>query len=77
MLFSLYCQFELEQQLCLLSRDEVSSWFNMKGRNQPVDASFRNLVQIHSGEVIKRVEVLACKLEREQVGLIVLASRLF
>ncbi|KAH9482694.1 Transcription-associated protein 1 [Psilocybe cubensis] len=59
-------EFDLEQQLCLLSRDEVSLWFQQRSRGVVVDNQFRMHVNAHVDNIVKRAESLACKLEREQ-----------
>ncbi|KAH7887705.1 hypothetical protein F5I97DRAFT_1804974 [Phlebopus sp. FC_14] len=60
--------FGLEQQLCLFARDEVMTWLH--GKNQPwtFDISFRTNVAANIDGVVKRAEVMACKLEREQAA---------
>jgi len=58
-------EFDLEQQLCLLSKDEVFSWFSMRGRANGVDQLFKSSVNAHIDHIVKRAEVMACKLERE------------
>ncbi|KAJ7068316.1 hypothetical protein C8F01DRAFT_1364679 [Mycena amicta] len=57
-------EFDLEQQLCLFSRDEVVTW--LRGRQVPIDGNFRKLVAGNIDGVVKRAETMACKLEREQ-----------
>jgi len=58
-------EFELEQQLCLLSRDEVSHWLHLRGRPWAIDQNFKNYVVAHIDGIVKRAETMACKLERE------------
>ncbi|KAI0320805.1 FAT domain-containing protein [Amylostereum chailletii] len=59
-------EYDLEQQLALFSRDEVTTWLH--GRNRPFnfDPTFRQLVQQNISSVVQRVETMSCKLEREQ-----------
>ncbi|KAF9567316.1 hypothetical protein CPC08DRAFT_17123 [Agrocybe pediades] len=58
-------EFDLDQQLCLLSRDEVVAWFTMRGRPWQGDANFRQFVLGHVDNIVKRAENMACKIERE------------
>ncbi|KAJ7700136.1 hypothetical protein B0H17DRAFT_1158131 [Mycena rosella] len=57
-------EFDLEQQLCLFSRDEVMTW--LRGRSGNPDANFRKFVAANIDGVVKRAETMACKVEREQ-----------
>ncbi|KAJ7507855.1 hypothetical protein B0H11DRAFT_2271401 [Mycena galericulata] len=57
-------EFDLEQQLCLFSRDEVTTW--LRGRAGNNDANFKKLVAANIDGVVKRAETMACKVEREQ-----------
>ncbi|KAJ7498882.1 hypothetical protein FB451DRAFT_1427318, partial [Mycena latifolia] len=57
-------EFDLEQQLCLFSRDEVMTW--LRGRSGNTDPNFRKLVAANIDGVVKRAETMACKTEREQ-----------
>ncbi|KAJ7276442.1 hypothetical protein B0H12DRAFT_1227571 [Mycena haematopus] len=57
-------EFDLEQQLCLFSRDEVMTW--MRGRGTSNDVNFRKFVAANIDGVVKRAETMACKIEREQ-----------
>ncbi|KAF7355349.1 hypothetical protein MSAN_01451500 [Mycena sanguinolenta] len=57
-------EFDLEQQLCLFSRDEVMTW--LRGRATSADANFRKFVAANLDGVVKRAETMACKIEREQ-----------
>jgi len=60
-------EFELEQQLCLFSRDEVMTWLHARQRPwTTTDVSFRNNVASNIDGVVKRAEAMACKVEREQ-----------
>lgn len=61
-------KFELEQQLCLLSRDEVSHWLQLRGRPWAIDPTFKNYVAAHIEGIVKRAETMACKLERDSVN---------
>ena len=61
-------KFELEQQLCLLSRDEVSHWLQLRGRPWAIDQNFKNYVTAHIDAIVKRAETMACKLERDSVS---------
>ncbi|KAF8640045.1 hypothetical protein AX17_001287 [Amanita inopinata Kibby_2008] len=58
-------EFDLEQQLCLLGRDEVTAWLSMRGRPWTVDLMFRQSVAANIDGVVKRAETMACKTERE------------
>ncbi|KDR83700.1 hypothetical protein GALMADRAFT_236040 [Galerina marginata CBS 339.88] len=62
-------EFDLEQQLCLLSRDEVTTWFQMRARPWQVDNQFRQCVVSHIDNIVKRAENLSCKLERDNAQL--------
>ncbi|KAJ7179098.1 FAT domain-containing protein [Mycena filopes] len=57
-------EFDLEQQLCLFSRDEVMTW--LRSRTPNADANFRKFVGANIDGFVKRAETMACKLEREQ-----------
>nr|GAT59465.1 predicted protein [Mycena chlorophos] len=57
-------EFDLEQQLCLFSRDEVITWLRQHPNNNNHD--FKKLVAGNIDGVVKRAETMACKLEREQ-----------
>ncbi|RDB22695.1 Transcription-associated protein 1 [Hypsizygus marmoreus] len=59
-------EFDLEQQLCLFGRDEVTSWMTMRGRPHQVDLLYRQSVAANIDAVVKRAETMACKAEREQ-----------
>jgi transformation/transcription domain-associated protein len=63
-------EFELEQQLCLLSRDEVFHWSQLRGRPWAIDQNFKNYVVAHIEGIVKRAETMACKLERDSAQLI-------
>jgi len=58
-------EFELEQQLCLLGRDEVTAWLSMRGRPWSVDPTFRKYVAANIEGVVQRAETMACKTERD------------
>ncbi|KAG6332834.1 hypothetical protein ID866_6255 [Astraeus odoratus] len=58
--------FGLDQQLCLFARDEVMTWLHGRGQPWTFDLSFRTNVSANIEGVIKRAEVMACKLERDQ-----------
>lgn len=61
-------QFELDQHLCLFARDEVLTWLLTKGKRlNPYDLSFRKLVADNIDGVVKKAELMACKLEKGQV----------
>jgi len=57
-------EFDLEQQLCLFSRDEVMTW--LRARSGSNEANFKKLVAANIDGVVKRAETMACKVEREQ-----------
>ncbi|KNZ81468.1 Transcription-associated protein 1 [Termitomyces sp. J132] len=59
-------EFELEQSLCLYSRDEVNSWMAMRNQPWQADGIFKQSVSANIEGVVKRAESMACKLEREQ-----------
>ncbi|KAI0921097.1 hypothetical protein AcW2_006184 [Taiwanofungus camphoratus] len=59
-------EFDLEQQLCLFARDEVMVWAQGRGKPWTFDLSFRTNVAANIDGVVKRAEVLACKITREQ-----------
>ena len=60
-------QYELEQQLCLFSRDEVTNWLATRGKPYAMDLNFRQQVAMNIDHIVRRAETMACKLEREQV----------
>ncbi|CAL1700686.1 unnamed protein product [Somion occarium] len=60
-------EYELDQQLCLFARDEVMTWLHT--RREPwatSDISFRNKVAACIDGVVKRAEIAACSVAREQ-----------
>ncbi|KAJ6599027.1 hypothetical protein DFH09DRAFT_1388713 [Mycena vulgaris] len=59
-------EFDLEQQLCLFSRDEVMTW--LRGRSGNTDNNFRKFVAANIDGFVKRAETMACKVEREQAN---------
>ncbi|KAI0068843.1 FAT-domain-containing protein [Artomyces pyxidatus] len=58
-------QFDLEQQLCLFSRDEVMTWLHGRGKPWTFDLNFRQNVSVNIEGVVKRIETMSCKTERE------------
>ena len=61
-------QFELDQHLCLFARDEVLTWMQTKGKRYvTLDNVFRTHVSANIEGVVKKAELMACKLERAQV----------
>ena len=63
----LFLKFDMEEQLCLFGRDEVTSWLSMRGRPWKFDGFFRQNVADNISGIVKRAETMACKIEREQV----------
>ncbi|TDL29737.1 hypothetical protein BD410DRAFT_736870 [Rickenella mellea] len=61
-------EFDLDQQLCLLARDEVITWMNQKQHSLKNlnDLNFRNNVSLNIDGVVKKAELMACKHERTQ-----------
>ncbi|KAJ7638852.1 FAT domain-containing protein [Roridomyces roridus] len=60
-------EFDLEQQLCLFSRDEVMNWIRARpGNAGSNDPNFRKFVAANIDSIVKRAETMACKVEREQ-----------
>ncbi|KAF8655244.1 hypothetical protein AX16_003148 [Volvariella volvacea WC 439] len=59
-------EFDLEWQLCLFGRDEVSAWLSLRGKPWAVDIKFRQAVAGNIDGIVKRAETMACKVEREQ-----------
>ncbi|KAI0698576.1 hypothetical protein BC835DRAFT_1541792 [Cytidiella melzeri] len=59
-------EYELDQQLCLHARDEVITWLVMTKRPLVFDLAFRTHVSAHVDSVVKKAEIMACKVEREQ-----------
>ncbi|KAI6035416.1 hypothetical protein F5J12DRAFT_25544 [Pisolithus orientalis] len=57
--------FCLDQQLCLFARDEVMTWLHGRGQPWTFDLSFRTNVAANIEGVVKRAEVMACKVERD------------
>jgi transformation/transcription domain-associated protein len=51
----------------LFARDEVAQWFASKNLQVNMDLAFRQHVSVNIDNLVKRAEVMACKLEREQV----------
>ncbi|KAJ7781199.1 hypothetical protein B0H16DRAFT_1671541 [Mycena metata] len=52
-------EFDLEQQLCLFSRDEVMTW--LRSRTPNADVNFRKFVAANIDGFVKRAETMACK----------------
>jgi transformation/transcription domain-associated protein len=69
-------EFDLEQQLCLLSRDDVVNWLTLRQRPWSFDAEFRKYVAAHTDNIVKRAESMACKIERDNVRTILLSQPL-
>ena len=61
-------QFDMDQQLSLFLRDEVLTWYNIHQRAPQVDHTFREEVAAMVDGVVKRAEMLACKVDRENVS---------
>lgn len=59
-------EFDLDQQLCLFARDEVTQWLQMRGKTFAFDLAFRKHVAANIDSMVNRAELMACKLEREQ-----------
>jgi len=59
-------EYDLEKQLVLFSRDEVIAWLSQRGKPWSLDLHFRQQVAGNIDGVIKRIDALACKLERDQ-----------
>jgi len=59
-------EFDLDQQLCLFARDEVTQWFQMRGKVFAFDLTFRKHVIANIDSMVNRAELMACKIEREQ-----------
>jgi len=59
-------EFDLDQQLCLFARDEVTQWFQMRGKALSFDLAFRKHVASNIDGMVTRAELMACKIEREQ-----------
>ena len=60
-------QFDLEKQLSLFGRDEVTTWFMSRGHAVNVDTAFRTHVSTLVEGVVKRANIMGCKIERDQV----------
>lgn len=61
------CQFDLDQQLCLFSRDEVFTWFHTRSKAcSTADITFRNHVALNIEGVVKKAELMSCRHERGQ-----------
>ena len=66
-----FFQFDLEGQLALFCRDEVVTWFFTKHVYYPViDQPFRNQVALNVESIVKKAELMSCKYERNQVGVL-------
>jgi transformation/transcription domain-associated protein len=59
-------EFDLDQHLCLFGRDEVTHWFQIRGKSSLFDLSFRKSVINCIENIVSRAEQMACKIEREQ-----------
>jgi transformation/transcription domain-associated protein len=59
-------QDELEQQLCLFSRDEVLTWLHVNKQPALIDITFRNRVEENTAVVVERARHMACTVERQQ-----------
>ncbi|TEB09323.1 hypothetical protein FA13DRAFT_1806650 [Coprinellus micaceus] len=59
-------EFDLDYNMCLFSRDEVTSWMLLRGKPwTPYDPVFRQSVHHNIEYVVKKAETMACKNERE------------
>lgn len=67
--YNLFDKFDLEEQLCLVSRDEVVNWFSICARPWTFDAEFRKSVAAHTEQIVEKAETMACKLERDNVSI--------
>jgi transformation/transcription domain-associated protein len=54
--------------MCLHARDEVITWLVLAKKPYSFDLTFRNHVNANIDSVVKKVETMACKVEREQVS---------
>ncbi|TIC01039.1 hypothetical protein E3Q17_01964 [Wallemia mellicola] len=59
-------QYDLENQLNLFVREDVSSWFTNQRRQNPSDSEVRKCIQQNVDGIVARATVLGCKYEREQ-----------
>ncbi|EMD40733.1 hypothetical protein CERSUDRAFT_111311 [Gelatoporia subvermispora B] len=59
-------EYDLEQQLCLFARDEVSHWLIQRSKSWTYDLTFRQYTAALTDGVVKRAQAMACKVEREQ-----------
>ncbi|KAI0092413.1 atypical/PIKK/TRRAP protein kinase [Irpex rosettiformis] len=59
-------EYEVSQQMCLHGRDEVITWHHTARKPYMFDIAFRSQVSLYIGSIVKRIEIMACKLEREQ-----------
>ncbi|KAF9057606.1 hypothetical protein BJ165DRAFT_1520972 [Panaeolus papilionaceus] len=60
-------EFDLEQQLCLLSRDEVTAWISTR-KGFTLENALRASVTVHIENIVKRAETMACKQERDNAA---------
>ncbi|KAK7029159.1 hypothetical protein R3P38DRAFT_3516148 [Favolaschia claudopus] len=59
-------EFDLEQQLCLFSRDEVMTCCVAAHQTATMKPVSRSFVGANIDGVVKRAELMACKIERDQ-----------
>lgn len=64
-----HMQYDISQQMCLYGRDEVITWYHSARKSYDFGITFRTHVMHNIVSIVKRIEVMACKLEREQVSL--------
>ncbi|TIB16619.1 hypothetical protein E3P89_00202 [Wallemia ichthyophaga] len=62
-------QYDLENQLNLFVREDVSSWYTNQRRQSPSDGEVRNSIQQNVDGIVARATVLGCKYERDQFNL--------
>lgn len=60
-------QFDLDQQLCLFVRDEIVHWLQLRNKSTTFDLAFRKHVASCIDNMVHKAELMACKIEREQV----------
>jgi transformation/transcription domain-associated protein len=59
-------QFDLEQYLSLFIRDEVVNWHIMHNKTGVSEQNIRSFVANIVDQVVRKAELMACRLEREQ-----------
>jgi len=57
----------MDDYLSIFIRDEYLSWLSMAGRGNQNDQPMRDTINMNVDSILKRVQVLSCKIDKEKV----------